>query len=707
MSFRDLSIKKMYRTKKCNIINEFFIPILNESLYYKRAVGFFTSSALYELAEGITGLVKNQGKIQLIVSPRLTAEDLLAINDGYALRTVIENRINSDFDPPKNARQKNHLNLLANLIAEGTLDIKVAFMPDDELYHEKIGIAVDKYGNKLAFNGSNNETYNAFCKNFESFDVFDNWSNEENIERTQILESAFISLWMNNDDCVEVIAFPKLTLDKIEEYREYPTEDVIRIEEHYKSEALRDVFFRPPKEITFYDYQEEAVNNWFEEKCRGIFDMATGSGKTYTALYALSELSVKLKDRLAVVIVAPYQHLVEQWVEDIEKFGVNPIIAYSNYRDWDKKLNNAVNGFNVKARKHFCVITTNSTFMLTKFQNIIGKVKNRLCFVADEAHNLGAEYISKKLPQNAKYRLALSATIERHRDEEGTQILKDYFGEICQSFTLKDAIDRGFLSPYKYYPILVTLQEDELERYNILSEKIANICKFANEADLEENEELQILLIKRARIIAGAKNKLPELLKQIEKYRNDNHILVYCGATKYDRSDVSDNKEIRQIEEITKQLYEKLGFMVRKFTASESKKERQEIIGMFVKGDSLQVITAIKCLDEGVNIPSIKTAFILASSTNPKEYIQRRGRVLRKSPNKKYAEIYDFVTVPRSVENVQENNSKYTGYECSLIEREMERVMDFAETAMNPLDSDNLKDLLYELSDAYSIKEDM
>ena len=199
---------------------------------------------------------------------------------------------------------------------------------------------------------------------------------------------------------------------------------------------------------------------------------------------------------------------------------------------------------------------------------------------------------------------------------------------------------------------------------------------------------------------------MPELLKQIEKYKNDNHILVYCGATKYDRRDISDNKEVRQIEEITKQLYEKHGFMVRKFTSSESKKERQEIKEMFVKGDSLQVITAIKCLDEGVNIPSIKTAFILASSTNPKEYIQRRGRVLRKSSNKKYAEIYDFVTVPRSIEYVRENNYKFTGYECSLIEREMERVMDFAETAMNPLDSDNLKELLYELSDTYSIKED-
>lgn len=464
MSFKDLSIKKMYRTKKCNIVNEFFIPVLDNATSYKRAAGFFSSEGLYQLAEGIIGLVNNTGCIQLIVSPRLTKEDIEAINDGYNRREIIENRLINDFIEPTNRRNENHLNLLANLIADSYLDIKVAFMKEDELYHEKIGIVQDLYGNKLAFNGSINETYNALCKNFESFDVFDNWSNEENIERTEILEKSFDDLWADKDDCVDIIPFPRILYDKIDEYRKYPTDMVIDIENTYKKEEKDSTFFVAPKNVNFYDYQEEAVANWMDNGSVGIFDMATGSGKTYTALYGLSELSTKLENRLAVVIVAPYQHLVEQWVEDINNFGVYPIVAYSAYKDWNSKLKNAVIGYNLKVRRNFCVITTNSTFCSDKFQNTISRVKRNLCLVADEAHNLGAEKISSKLLQNAKYRLALSATIERYRDEAGTKRLKDYFGKVCQSFTLKDAIKRGFLSKYYYYPIVVNLTEDELEK---------------------------------------------------------------------------------------------------------------------------------------------------------------------------------------------------------------------------------------------------
>lgn len=692
MSFKDLSIKKMYRTKKCNIVNEFFIPVLDNATSYKRAAGFFSSEGLYQLAEGIIGLVNNTGCIQLIVSPRLTKEDIEAINDGYNRRGIIENRLTNDFIEPTNRRNENHLNLLANLIADSYLDIKVAFMKEDELYHEKIGIVRDLDGNKLAFNGSINETYNALCKNFESFVVFDNWSNEENIERTEILEKSFDDLWADKDDCVDIIPFPRILYDKIDEYRKYPTDMVIDIENTYKKEEKDSTFFVAPQNVNFYDYQEEAVANWMDNGSVGIFDMATGSGKTYTALYGLSELSTKLENRLAVVIVAPYQHLVEQWVEDINNFGVYPIVAYSAYKDWNSKLKNAVIGYNLKVRRNFCVITTNSTFCSDKFQNTISRVKRNLCLVADEAHNLGAEKISSKLLQNAKYRLALSATIERYRDEAGTKRLKDYFGKVCQSFTLKDAIKRGFLSKYYYYPIVVNLTEDELEKYGELSEKISNICKNSSEEDLKDNKALEVLMIKRARIVAGAKNKVNALMDAIEKYKNDNHILVYCGATKYDNEDISDDSEVKQITKVTKLLYDNFGFKVRKFTSEENKQERQKIKEMFVDGDDLQIITAIKCLDEGVNIPSIKTAFIMASSTNPKEYIQRRGRVLRKSPDKEYSEIYDFITLPKPLD---EYSFAIKNYEISLVKKEVERMMDFAETAENPIVADNLKDELY------------
>ena len=248
------------------------------------------------------------------------------------------------------------------------------------------------------------------------------------------------------------------------------------------------------------------------------------------------------------------------------------------------------------------------------------------------------------------------------------------------------------MSKYYYYPIVVNLTEDELEKYGELSEKISNICKNSSEEDLKDNKALEVLMIKRARIVAGAKNKVNALMDAIEKYKNDNHILVYCGATKYDNEDISDDSEVKQITKVTKLLYDNFGFKVRKFTSEENKQERQKIKEMFVDGDDLQIITAIKCLDEGVNIPSIKTAFIMASSTNPKEYIQRRGRVLRKSPDKEYSEIYDFITLPKPM---GEYSFAIKNYEISLVKKEVERMMDFAETAENPIVADNLKDELY------------
>lgn len=702
MSFKELTLKKMYRSKKCNIVNEFFVPVLNEAVEYKRAVGFFTSSALYQLAEGISGLIKNEGKIKIVASPRLTAEDALAIKEGYDLRHVVEDRIVTDFSEPKTQRQKNQLNMLANLIADGVLDIRIAFMEDDELYHEKLGVAEDAEGNIIAINGSNNETGNAISKNFESFDVFDNWSNDENIERTQLIIDSFDNLWANHDDCVDVIPFPKLALKKFEKYKEYDTDTVISIENEYKKKQIKSTFFIPPKNITFYGYQETAVSNWMENKSVGIFDMATGSGKTYTGLYALSELSLKLENNIAVVIVVPYQHLVEQWVEDINVFGVKPIIAYSNskYKNWEEKFSDAINAYSFGVIKNFCIITTTSTFSLDRFQKHLKKIRKNLCFVADEAHNLGAEKIAELLPENAKYRLALSATIERHNDEKGTQKLVDYFGKICQSFSLKDAIQNGFLTKYYYYPVLVNLDEKELDEYIALSRKISKISV----SEDSDNKYLELLLLKRSRIIAGAKNKIDALIKVIEKYKNDSHILVYCGATKYDRDDIDDVQDVKQITEVTRRLYETYGFKVRKFTSEENAEERQEIKSMFVNGDNLQVITAIKCLDEGVNIPAIRTAFILASSSNPKEYIQRRGRVLRKAEGKDYAEIYDFVTIPRPLKDVAFSDMSDKKAELGLIKKELIRMMDFAETAINPIDTDVIRETLLKTYGDYSLE---
>lgn len=702
MALSDLHIAKEYRNLKCDVINDFYVPILSNAVMYKRAVGFFNSAALYEMAIGLRHLVEKQGKMELIVSPRLTEEDIQSINLGYKTREeVIERALLRDFDEPKSKTEFRKLNLLANLIAEGVLDIKVAFKINTNsagIFHEKIGIVIDSEGNKVAFTGSMNETYSGLLQNYESIDVFCSWRDED-YDRVNIKENAFDNLWDNLDTAMEVIPFPKVAVERLNSYKVEKTEPLCV--EIQNEDDSQDVFFKIPDNVDLYDYQREAIESWKNNNYCGIFDMATGAGKTFTALGALSALSKNLNNHIAVVIVAPYQHLVEQWVEDIIQFNVKPIVAYSYPgQKWRKQFSDAVTAYNVGAIDNFCVIATNATFSLNDFQSILQKFKKNFAFVVDEAHNFGAMKLSSLLPRKARYRLALSATIERFRDEEGTNKLRKYFGKTCISFSLKEAIQKGFLTSYYYHPIVVYLNADEYEQYQEITKTIIRNGG-ASQENIDKNPYIEMLLIKRARIISGCKEKVPKLVEVMKPYRTDNFILVYCGATKYDNdsSDLKDDDEVRQIEEVNKRLYYELGMKVHKFTSEESKEERDEIKRMFASGTELQVITAIKCLDEGVNIPSIKKAFILASSTNPKEYIQRRGRVLRRAKGKEYAEIFDFITLPRPLEEVQFCSEEELSCDLSLVRKEFLRMIDFAETARNPFEIDKLKE---DIQNAYN-----
>lgn len=702
MSLSDLHIAKEYRNLKCDVINDFYIPILSNAVMYKRAVGFFNSAALYEMAIGLKNLVERQGKMELIVSPKLTEEDIQSISLGYKTREeVIEKALLRDFEEPKNKTEFRKLNLLANLIAEGVLDIKVAFKINANsagIFHEKMGIVIDAEGNKVAFTGSMNETYSGLLQNYESIDVFCSWRDED-YDRVNIKENAFDNLWDNLDTAMEVIPFPKVAVERLNSYKVEKTEPLCV--EIQNEDDSQDVFFKIPDNVDLYDYQREAIESWKNNNYCGIFDMATGAGKTFTALGALSALSKNLNNHIAVVIVAPYQHLVEQWVEDIIQFNVKPIVAYSYPgQKWRKQFSDAVTAYNVGAIDNFCIIATNATFSLNDFQSILQKFKKNFAFVVDEAHNFGAVKLSSLLPRKARYRLALSATIERFRDEEGTNKLRKYFGKTCISFSLKEAIQKGFLTSYYYHPIVVYLNADEYEQYQEITKTIIRNGG-ASQENIDKNPYIEMLLIKRARIISGCKEKVPKLVEVMKPYRTDNYILVYCGATKYDNdsSDLKDDDEVRQIEEVNKRLYYELGMKVHKFTSEESKEERDEIKRMFASGTELQVITAIKCLDEGVNIPSIKKAFILASSTNPKEYIQRRGRVLRRAKGKEYAEIFDFITLPRPLEEVQFCSEEELSCDLSLVRKEFLRMIDFAETARNPFEIDKLKE---DIQNAYN-----
>ena len=718
MSLKDVKIEKVYRNLSNDVINDFYIPVLRETISYKRAVGFFNSSALYEIATGLENLILNNGTIKLIVSPKLEEDDVKAILEGYKTRNeVIANALMRELREPISIFQEKKLNLLANLIADKRLDIKVAFKQDMNsigIFHEKIGIMEDAAGNKIAFGGSMNETYSGLLQNYESIDVFCSWLPEDE-ERVRLKEQDFDCLWENNYEAMDVIPFPQVAIERINKYKIDNTETILKnykLDElenstEFKPKKERDLFFRiPTQEQGFnglYDYQKEAINNWIDNNGRGIFKMATGTGKTLTALGALATLSKKLNDKFVAIIICPQTHLVEQWVEDINWFGVKPIIAYSGY-NWKEELKNEVRYFNSGVSKHFCIITTNSSYTLPEMQTQINKIRGDICLVVDEAHNFGAKKQRQFMNENIKYRLALSATLERHRDKEGTEALENYFGKVCIDYPLERAIQENKLCRYFYYPIPITLEQDELDAYNKISEKISNIMrKFRGKTkDGELPDIVEQLLIKRARIVSGARNKVKKLYEIMKEHKTENNILVYCGEAKipnenytnfdydYDYDDNKfDGQAKKQIDIVADMLGNGLNMRISKFTSQEKMNERKLIIKDFAEGKMLQCIVAIRCLDEGLNIPGIKTAFILASSTNPKQYIQRRGRVLRKSKNKDFAYIYDFITFPHNLDSGYVNEET-AYYELSLIKKEQERMRDFEKLAENASDVDKL-----------------
>lgn len=703
MNYERLTILRGYKTNKNDVVKEFYIPVLKKSVLYKRAVGFFSSTALIELSKGISGLVRNGGKIKFIVSPLLSAEDIDAINKGYEARDIVHEALLREFREPQNNSDSERLGWLSQLIAAGILEIKVAFTPPQKvsgMYHEKIGVLYDGNGNKIAFTGSMNETINAFHNNYESIVVFNSLVATD-AQRVIDLENDFDSLWAGREKNITVLDFPKIVQDRLKPYEKHSSKDGNEQLQQFEQEDLLEL--QPiqagtpaiPRGVSLHEYQIDAIDTWAENDFRGIFDMATGTGKTYTGLGAAVKL-YNIKRRLAVIIVAPYQHLVDQWVEDIVQFNMRPIIGYSSspQKDWKKRLTDTVFDYQqLGIIDTLCFVTTNATFSSKFVQNTLNDLGSETLLIIDEAHNFGSGHLSLSLNPKFEYRLALSATLERHGDPVGTQILKSYFGPKCIEYDLNRAIREGKLTPYYYHPVLVYLEEDELEKYKDLSYKISRECHVNKYGELKITENGKRLLLARARLVAGARQKLTVLREVMKPYVNDSHMLVYCGATKVDtfENDTFDSDEEgeRQIVAVSKILGNELGMKATHFTSSESAAEREIIKRKFADTDPYQVIVAIKCLDEGVNIPSIKTAFILASTTNPKEYIQRRGRVLRLAPKKPYAVIYDFVTLIKPLSEVDQYASDYM---CgrALAKRELSRLIEFGSIALNSRDSDKL-----------------
>lgn len=704
MSFKDVpNIKQEYQTLNDEVVANFYIPCLKHATHYKRAVGYFSSSILLEISKGLASIALRGGKIDLLIAPTLSKEDYEAIKKGYAIKAYTENKIIDSFDEFIEYEQKeDRFGLLSYLIKEGILDIKVVVLEEENdraIFHDKLGIMYDDDGNIVAFSGSANETYNGYKSNYENIDVFCSWVSEDTESRCISKEIRFDKLWKGKEKGCIVFDFPEVIKDKLLKYS-IGKEELIKLDEEVIAKYKKSISmkgFPSTKNINLYDYQQDAINSWKKSNYKGIFDMATGTGKTFTGCGAISKL-YEDKKRVFVWICCPFTHLVDQWAEEVKIFNIEPIVCYGSEKKYKDKLKRYVMKFKHKRADFICVIITNTSFKKDFIQSMVKENLSDSLLLVDEAHNFGAYHLSECMNLNYPYRLALSATLERYGDEKGTQRLLDFFGEKCITYTLERAIQEQKLTPYKYYPILVSLNVKESESYEYLTNKIRKIMTHFNEDVDDIPEEVKKLLIKRARLVAGAENKVNALKNVLMNYKDENNLLVYCGAVKYGQygyNECSDEK--KQIQIVSEMMTQDLKMKVSRFTAEESTEERRAIIEMY-KNEDIQALVAIKCLDEGMNVPTIKTAFILASSTNPKEYIQRRGRVLRKSKGKIFAKIYDFVTLPRSLEAARTGMIDKDN-DLGLVRRELARVIDFANLSSNPSYSNEIINSIYDAFD--------
>ena len=657
MTFKDLKLKLIYDNSTEEITRNLIVPLLGESKVYYRGVGYFSSNWIQIVTKGLQKIAEKGGKIYLLTSPILSGDDWEAMKLGKKaemdeiLYKSIKETINEDFDTRTRVEC---LNLLSWLIADNLLTMKFAICKNGKgMYHDKLAIFGDEEDNKVCLHGSFNDSLQA-TYNGEGFSVFKSYESgqkgyvDEHFARFQVM-------WKGLNNFYEIYDIPDLVKVELRKYQ--------KKERPYRKN--KKMLHLPTYIKNLNDYQIEAIERLKDNNWKGILEMATGTGKTITSIAASMDY-LDIKGRMFLIVVVPFIHLVEQWEENILSFGYKvPIKCYDSKVSWYGKLNRRIKDYNIRLTDCESLIVSYRTFSTPDFQELCSKIKDNVFFVADECHYMGSSSLRDCMTENFDVRVGLSATPDRWFDEEGTKRLRDYFGDTIFEYDMEMAIDNGFLCKYEYVPVILSLTHDEYDQYSYLTKKITKM--FLANKKIDENTSLQMMIFKRTEILAKAENKIPTFIEMLKVQISEakvKHTLVYCSKG--------------ESQKITK-LISELGIRAHEFVYKVSNADRQKILEAFAKGD-IQVLVAIKCLDEGVDIPATRTAYFLSSTSNPREFIQRRGRILRKSPGKHLAKIIDFVVFPPWE---QQSGGGRDTVDNSIIEKEMPRFAEFYRYAFN------------------------
>lgn len=623
MGLRDLDIKKSYIS--CgdeNIAKSFLVPALKHTKLYQRSVGFFSSSVFEPILDGIVTLARNGGRIQLIASPRLNEEDIQAISYGYEKREeIIKNAFSRDFVAGIENFDEIRLQILVDLIAQETLDIRIAVTDTVGIYHDKLGILEDFNGDVVVFYGSANSSASGYQKNYEKIRTVKSWvaSDAESIADEQ---EEFNSLWNGTNQYVKV--YP---------YKESAKANLLTVLKRKKADAVAST----SDPVQLRDYQKEAISAWVDNDYHGFYVMATGTGKTWTAIFSARELLEK--HPAMVVICAPYKHLVRQWADDVVKLFPHAklIMVSSENPQWEQQIKHEIIRKTYNPTNQIIIISTIASFKMERFMSVLRKSKEEKLLIVDEAHRFTDR--PEELKQEFKYMLGLSATPYSGASAQKGNELMEYFGGQVFNLPIEIALERGFLVPYNYYPIYVYATEDEEGKFRYHTQRILS-C-FKNNKCI--NPDLLVKSLRnRLRVISMAEAKQTQIDEIINRVEEHDHLVVYCGDGRL--FDNNTGEELRHIQSV-KRVLTAHGFKSSQFTATENMAVRMDLVDAFNKGE-ITAMAAIRCLDEGINIPSIKSALILSSNDDYREFVQRRGRILRKYENKTYANIYDVIVLP-------------------------------------------------------------
>lgn len=718
----DWSLDRDYKTGSENEPIQFYLDGLANSNEFSLLLGYFSSSAINLLSVGFATFISKGGKMKMIINHLLSSKDKEAISRVEDNPFEIKVFDLSDFDSLRKALNEydtHFFECLAYLISENRIEIKVIKPNGNGIAHYKSGVFSDGR-DFVGYKASCNFTYYGLSENLEELEASISWADEHSYNKIQNkikdIEDYFNEA-VNNVEYlsskeIEVVikdSFDKKDINELLVQEEKLLKKKQSLISNPKLKKTIDKLFsdseiirRTPKfpySEGPREYQVNAYDSWVANNYKGMFAMATGTGKTITSLNCLLN-EYNITGIYRAIITVPTTALVEQWKKECSKFNFKNIITVSSKENWDKTLA----FFNTASKlidTSYIVIVTYASLPRPKFQSYFTQLPKDTILIADETHNLGSQGLLRLLPNiHLEKRIGLSATPHRKFDEAGNQAIQDFFNDkppYIVSYSMEEALNIGWLCKYTYHPHIVKLTDQEMEKYKELSLQLLRMGLFDKETgNFRSTPEIEKKLLERKRIIHKAANKLEAfkaiLRSEFDKRQHLKYTLIYVPEgieANFDERDytVETEDENRLINEYTKAVsHTDESVMVKQFTANST--SRQEILKNFEES-KIHVLTSMKCLDEGVDVPRSELAIFCASTGNPRQFIQRRGRVLRLHKDKIHATIHDLVVVP---EVADESNYEM---EKGLVKKELERVVDFANLAMNKTDTyETLKNIL-------------